>query len=41
MPTSTQAQPIPARQGTENILEVSGLEKHFPITRGALSLRHD
>jgi peptide/nickel transport system ATP-binding protein len=39
VPTSTQAQPIPARQGTENILEVSGLEKHFPITRGAFFRR--
>ena len=34
MPTSTQPQPPAATQSTETLLEVTGLEKHFPITRG-------
>ncbi len=39
MPASTETQPAPAARGTGNLLEVSGLEKHFPITRGAFIRR--
>ena len=40
MSTSTQPQPaaVPQRSG-ENLLEVRGLEKHFPIMRGAFIKR--
>jgi peptide/nickel transport system ATP-binding protein len=37
--TSTETQPTPRGSATENILEVSGLEKHFPIMRGAFVKR--
>jgi peptide/nickel transport system ATP-binding protein len=41
--TSTQPQPAAPRPtpqpGTENILEVTGLQKHFPIMRGAFFKR--
>jgi peptide/nickel transport system ATP-binding protein len=37
--TSTQTQPTPAGPDTENILEITGLEKHFPIMRGAFFKR--
>ena len=40
MSTSTQSQPAAAPQrGGENLLEVRGLEKHFPIMRGAFFKR--
>ncbi|MEV6929837.1 dipeptide ABC transporter ATP-binding protein [Dactylosporangium sp. NPDC051485] len=40
MSTSTQPQPAAAPQrSTENLLEVRGLEKHFPIMRGAFIKR--
>jgi len=37
--TSTQAELRAARSETDNLLEVTGLEKHFPITRGAFIRR--
>ncbi|MET7420715.1 dipeptide ABC transporter ATP-binding protein [Dactylosporangium sp. NPDC005555] len=40
MSTSTQSQPAPAPQrGGDNLLEVQGVEKHFPILRGAFFKR--
>ncbi|WP_343870970.1 dipeptide ABC transporter ATP-binding protein [Dactylosporangium roseum] len=40
MSTSTQPQPAAAPQrGGDNLLEVQGLEKHFPIMRGAFFKR--
>jgi peptide/nickel transport system ATP-binding protein len=37
--TSTQTQPTPAPPAGQNILEVTNLEKHFPIMRGAFFKR--
>jgi peptide/nickel transport system ATP-binding protein len=39
VPTSTQAERTPSRPATDDLLQVSGLEKHFPITRGAFIRR--
>jgi peptide/nickel transport system ATP-binding protein len=39
VPTSTQTERAATRPATDNLLEVSGLEKHFPITRGAFIRR--
>jgi peptide/nickel transport system ATP-binding protein len=37
--SSTQTERTATRPATDNLLEVSGLEKHFPISRGALFRR--
>jgi peptide/nickel transport system ATP-binding protein len=37
--TSTKIERAAARAGADNLLEVTGLEKHFPITRGAFIRR--
>jgi peptide/nickel transport system ATP-binding protein len=37
--TSTAPSPTTTGHGTENLLEVTGLQKHFPITKGAFLKR--